>query len=174
MMLMLSRVTTTTGKDDAEAGNGGDASTYHFLQQVHEQTAALRDEAAAARQDRDEADERLAQAESKLEHSLEVIRALTAYIGETTDTPEKGSGQSHENVTEGSEGGGSTIERAIVEVLTHSGPMSPIEITDRLKALGITHSPGSVRARLGKLAKQGVVQRDASARYRLHGAEPQD
>jgi hypothetical protein len=147
-----------------------DASAHLFLAQLREETEVLREGARAARQERDEADARLADCEAKLAHSAEALRALLVFTGEDPEPAENNAagaqGPTDQDGTEAS-----SIEEAILQALRGGVSLAPLEITRRVEALGVSQSAGSVRARLSKLLKRGVVQRDGKSSYRIADVE---
>ncbi|WP_329346222.1 hypothetical protein [Streptomyces microflavus] len=141
-----------------------DASAHRFFQQLREQADAFREGVKVAKLERDEANARLADAEAKLAHTLEAMRAMRVYTGEGTEPPEEDlESQGESSSQEGAEI--SSIEAAIFEVLGVGVWLSSSEITRKVEALGVSSSAGSVRARLSKLRKQGIVQQDSRSKY---------
>ncbi|TKA01943.1 Lrp/AsnC family transcriptional regulator [Actinacidiphila oryziradicis] len=142
-----------------------DASAHHFLQQMREQLEAFRESARVARRQRDEADARLADAEARAAHMEVVVRTLLVY-GEGAESSEKDEAGDGSIGHESSEA--PSIEEAILQTLHKGVALSPSEIARSVEALGVSQSPGSVRARLSKLVKQGILQRDDKSKYSIN------
>jgi hypothetical protein len=142
-----------------------EASAQQFLSQLRENSEILKERVTTARRERDEAQARLADAEAKLGHSMGAVRALLAYTGGSPEPGEDDPAKSADPDTV-------SLEGAILRVLRESsgGTLTPSEIAQELEALGVTRSAASVRARLSKLVKQGVLERDAASRYSICAA----
>jgi hypothetical protein len=96
---------------------------------------------------------------------MAAVRALQVYTGET---PGATAGDRAADTANGPNGTHAlSIEEAILRVLRANSGLTPLEIAQRVDAMGVKSSASSVRARLSKLVKQRTLRRDGNSRYSL-------